>query len=85
MQVNTTGDGATFHRASIPKDPIVLTTDSQLNHLSQNSYEMTAPLHNSTSQTPVGVAQRQASQHSLLGNLHQHSNSTLLANLVNNA
>ena len=69
--------------------------ENNAHHLSQNSYEMTAPLHNiSASHTPVGVGTRMGTNSaSLIGsnsaaaiqtnqNLHQHSNSTLIANLV---
>ena len=59
---------------------------SHLNHLSQNSYELTAPLHNiSSSQTPVGMNARQASNASLIGNTHHHSNSTLIASMAQQA
>ena len=56
-----------YGRSSIPKDPIHLTDHG--NQLISNSYEMTAPLHLNTSQTPLALGQRQqASNASLIGN-----------------
>lgn len=70
VNINYTRDG------SLPKND----TNTEINHISTNSYEMTAPLH---SHTPGPSIQRQpnsAGYNPLFH--HQHSNSTLIANIA---
>jgi len=74
-----------YLRPSLPKESIILQADSQLHPLSQNSYETTAPLHISNSHAHLGAKHRQSSIASLIGNLNHNSNSTLIANLANQA